>query len=124
MSCDETEAEIRNFKLSKQATDTTNKKSNNYSIAKAKSFIKNIDTFKRSLSDKISSFIAFKDSIDDTELLENIENNKRIFAKLEELNLLITSSNITTNIDNTINYDLDDEPINEEYSNSDYYNDY
>ena len=124
MSCDETEAEIRNFKLSKQATDTTNKKSNNYSIAKAKSFIKNIDTFKRSLSDKICSCIAFKDSIDDTELLENIENNKRIFAKLEELNLLITSSNITTNIDNTINYDLDDEPINEEYSNSDYYNDY
>ena len=38
--------------------------------------------------------------------------------------LVYSKKDLNLNIDNTINYDLDDEPINEEYSNSDYYNDY
>lgn len=59
--------------------------------SKVTRFIKNIDSFKKDLSSKISSFTQYKDNLDEQSIYL-IKENQAIFDKLEELNELINSA--------------------------------
>ena len=78
--------------------------------AKAKSFVKNIDSFKKDLSNKITLFSKYRYEIDDS----LIEENKDIFDKLEELNDLINSKSVDDIDKSTIEVDI----ISDSYNSS------
>ena len=92
MTCKQLDEELKKLKNDK----------NVYEKGKAKNFIRNIESFKKNLSVKITSFSQYKYDLD-SDLNELINENKEIFDKLEELNALICksfNSNDEVNVDN------------------------
>lgn len=71
-------------------------KSNSNEASKVKRFIKNIDSFKNDLSNKISNFTQYKNDLDE-ESINLIKENQVIFDKLEELNELISNAKYSNN---------------------------
>lgn len=109
IKCDKLDDMLKELKGGKKSQDEK---------AKARSFVKNIDKFKKDLSNKIGLFSKYKYEMDD--LL--MEEDKEILDKLEELNNLINAKSV--NIDESIqeevtttSYDIIDDSVE---SDSDY----